>query len=237
MGSGSMETMTTPTSSMAHHSGMASMTMSSMDMASSSATASMDMSSSQSTDSSMGMGMDMGMSMNSHLTTKYAGYPVVFETLQAASGGAAFGIFCVLFFSAFFFRGLSFLGAYIEQRVFVPTKLTEDAGSSSTEEEEIKCCGPATATEIGLNQNTSDRSVLAKFFHVTPQSLYRDFVRLIIVFVSTMIGYALMLAAMSFVLLYFFAIVLGIAFGEIFFLRLSHAFGIRPAGTFCVTLH
>jgi copper transporter 1 len=191
-----------------------------MDMAT--ATASMDMSS------------DM---MNSHLTTNYAGYSVVFDTLKAANGGAAFGIFCVLFFTAFIFRGLAFLGAYIEQRVFVPSSLRDDDETSHEEDIEEKCCGPADSSHENTTDLIKERSTLAKFFHFTPQSLYRDFIRLILVFVSTMIGYALMLAVMSFILLYFFAVILGIAFGEIFFLRLSIVMGMRPAGTFCVALH
>ena len=204
-----------------------------MNHASSSST--MDMASSTSSSMDMDHG-SMDMSMNSYMTINYDSYPVVFKTLTASSGGAAFGIFCVLFFSAFFYRGLAFLAAYLEQRVFkteVPCQNNDDTDT------EAKCCDVdvPVSNNPEIANSEKDRSVLAKFFHFTPQSLYRDFIRLIITFVSAMFGYALMLAVMSFVITYFFAVVLGMAFGEIFFLRLATVMGIRHTGMFCSSLH
>lgn len=172
--------------------------------------------------------------MNTYLTEGFVGYPVVFSGLHAANGGQAFGIFVLLFFVAFFFRGTGFLCAYIEQIVFVPSRLTVDDDTASDEKIGSTCSEEEaqTTTEI-----VKERSTLAKFFQYSPHSLYRDFIRLLIVFVSAMLGYGLMLAAMSFVLLYFFAVVLGIAFGEIFFLRLSNVMGLTTSGGSCVSLH
>ncbi|GMF05527.1 unnamed protein product [Ambrosiozyma monospora] len=65
----------------------------------------------------------------------------------------------------------------------------------------------------------------------------KDIIRLLIAFVSAMFGYALMLAAMSFVILYFFAACLGIAFGEVFFNRLSIVLGINKNSALCGALH
>lgn len=234
MGSSSsgMMSMASSTSSM----NMASST--SMNMGSSSM--SMAMSSSTATSDSM----DMDMSMNSYLTTHYDGYPVVFKTLKASSGGAAFGIFCVLFFTAFAFRGLTFLSAYVEQKVFrdiKPFDLSENDSSATAQKTDMHESNRSTDVESDTNNRkkhcAKERSVIAKFFAVTPTSLYRDFIRLIIAFVAAMFGYAIMLAAMSFVILYFFAIVLGLAFGEVFFFRLSLVMEINQSNSICESLH
>lgn len=219
---------------------------SSMNMASStsmnmgSSTMSMDMSSSSSTADSMDMDMDM--SMNSYLTTHYNGYPVVFKTLTASSGGAAFGIFCALFFTAFAFRGLTFLSAYVEQKVFrdiKPFDLSENETPVNSQKTDVHESSRSTDVESDINRkkHLKERSAIAKFFAVTPTSLYRDFIRLIIAFVAAMFGYAIMLAAMSFVILYFFAIVLGLAFGEVFFFRLALVMEINQSNSICESLH
>lgn len=180
--------------------------------------------------------------MHSYMSTNYHDYPVIFKTLKASNGGGAFGIFCILFFAAFFFRFLAFLGAYIEQRVFIDTTIKVDQDEVRGESPAgTKCCGDDIVS-LDKSEDTAStphvyRSTMAKFFHFTPQSLYRDFIRLILAFVSTMVGYVLMLGVMTFVVPYFFAVILGASFGEVFFLRLSNAIGIRPGGTFCVSLH
>ncbi|KAH3664052.1 hypothetical protein OGAPHI_004766 [Ogataea philodendri] len=203
-----------------------------MDMtATASSSMSMDMSSS--TDSSMDME-----GMNSYLVTSYNKYPVVFHTLRASSGGEAFGIFCVLFFSAVFLRGLFFLSAYLEQKVF--HNLTN---AVLIQELDNCACGPEKDEEgTGNGGSVSVRSLgLAKIFKFTffPGfgELKRDIIRLLIAFTATMFGYALMLAAMSFILLYFFAICLGIAFGEVFFNRLSIVLNINKNSSLCGQLH
>lgn len=224
------------------HSSM-SMAMSSSTSSSSSA-GSMDMS---------GNGDSMSMNMNTYLTTEYSGYPVVFKTLTASSGGAAFGIFCILFFTAFAFRGLGFLSAYIEQRVFQKVKnfnMNNDDGfvhqhqsMTGTHKHDVQESGRSSDAESELPKNTTNhdlqknRSTLAKFFAVTPTSLYRDFIRVIIAFISAMLGYALMLAAMTFIIPYFFAIILGLSFGEVFFHRLASVMEINTNNSICESLH
>ncbi|CAM9013358.1 unnamed protein product [Wickerhamomyces anomalus] len=208
-------------------------------------TASMSMPMSSSTGSSS-MDMGMHMSMNTFLTTKYSGYPVVFKNLSAASGGAAFGIFCVLFFTAFAFRGLGFLSAYLEQTVFRDPKkfdLSENETDHHTHHDEKDVINESTRSTdmesvlVKKRDAEKNRSVIAKFFAVTPSSLYRDFIRVILAFVSAMLGYALMLAAMSFIIPYFFAIILGLSFGEVFFHRLASVMEINTNNSICESLH
>ncbi|CCH45103.1 Copper transport protein CTR1 [Wickerhamomyces ciferrii] len=230
----------------------------SMDMASSTASASMSMDHhsmsmsmpmSSSTSSSMsGMdsmdGMDMDMSMNTFLTTKYSGYPVIFQTLKASNGASAFGIFCILFFTAFATRGLTFLGAYLQQKVFTPPKkfdLSENHNHTTTiNKSDINESSNTVDTESNeshTQKHLKNRSVLAQFLDITPTSIYRDFIRLLLAFLSAMFGYALMLAAMTFIIPYFFAIILGLSFGEVFFFRLASIMEINQSESFCESFH
>lgn len=195
---------------------MGSMTMS-MPTSSSSATASMD----------MDMSSGDSMSMKMYMTTGYKGIPVFFKTLDAHSGGAAFGIFCVLFFACFAFRGLCFLSTYLEQKIF------HNLSQSVVIEEDCECAPePKVAPEKTAGQ------IIKKMFWMGPKELYRDVIRLILSFTIVMFGYVIMLAAMSFVVLYFFAICLGFAFAEIFFNRLAMLLEInKSAGSAGCGLH
>lgn len=224
-----------------------------MDMGSSSSGASMTMDMSSPTGSSMDMSGDgdgsmSGMSMNSYFTTNYNDYPVVFKTLHAQTGGAAFGIFCVLFFCAFALRGLFFLSAFIEQRyfhnlsnaVYVQDDNCECGDEDEAKEEDIT--PPPTqlpqhlaAPQLNLNQPIG--SILRQLFLPSLSEISKDVVRLVLAFVIAMFGYALMIAAMSYVLVYFFAICLGIAFGEVFFNRLSMIIGINKNSAICGNFH
>ncbi|KAG7813152.1 hypothetical protein KL921_000698 [Ogataea angusta] len=217
-----------------------------MHMHMASATSSMDMATASST-SSMDMDMSMDMSMNYYLTTQYHHYPVIFHTLRAGSGAGAFGIFCVLFFGAVFFRGLFFLSAYLEQRVFhnlTNAVLIQEIDNCACDPEEDQKTQPTGATSATgapggtLNAKSLGLGKIVKqTFCPGLGELKRDFIRLLIAFTAAMFGYALMLAAMSFVLLYFFAICLGMAFGEIFFNRLSIVLGINKNSSLCGSLH
>ncbi|KAG5355287.1 Copper transport protein [Yarrowia sp. C11] len=145
-------------------------------------------------DHSMG-GMDHGdgghMGMNMWLTTAWRDYPVLFKTMTASTGGKCFAIFCALFFTGMFHRGIALL------------RQTMEAKWAQADREKIK--------ESGVPARTG----LSGFFaNINP---VRDIIRVTVAFTYYMIGYALMLSAMSYVLVYFFAICLGLAFGEIFF--------------------
>lgn len=177
-------------------------------------------------DSTANMG---SMLMNLYLTKEYSHYPVIFETLQAQSKKGAFGIFCVLFFGGFAFRGCLFLLSYLEREVF-------DTCGSCDNPQPIKggCSACAGASQEEAPQpfqitSYSQRMIhhLKGLFAPGKVGLFEDFIRLAIAFVATMIGYALMLAAMTFIILYFFAICLGLSFGEVFFNRLGIVLGLN----------
>ncbi|OWB80646.1 hypothetical protein B5S32_g4934 [[Candida] boidinii] len=229
-----------------------------MNMGSSSgstASMTMDMGSSTSTSSSMDMSGDDSMSsmnMNTYFTTNYDDYPVVFKTLHAQTGGAAFGIFCILFFCSFALRGLFFLSAFIEQKYFHNLSnavYVQDDNCECADEEEVKeddITPPPTTTsnnipqhlvEPQLNLNQSIGSILRQLFLPSLNEVGKDIVRLLLAFVIAMFGYALMIAAMSYILLYFFAICLGISFGEVFFNRLSMILGINKNSAICGNFH
>lgn len=213
---------------------MAGMPSMSMDMsgtatsATASATSTMDMSGMD-----MGAGNKSSMSMTMWMTTKYQNTPVFFRSLDAHSGAAAFGIFCVLFFCSFFFRGLIFLSSYLEQAVF------HNYSNTIIVEEDCDC-GPADdkASPAPTVPNSPPfGEVMRKLFWMGPRELMNDVIRLLLAFTIVMFGYAIMLAAMSFVILYFFAICLGLSFGEIFFNRLSIILNINKSFGACSGLH
>lgn len=196
------------------------------------------------------------MGMNMYFVTHYKDYPVMFRHLVAHGPGGAFGIFCVLFFGAFLLRGVSFLSLYLEQSVFKTQSANinivieeedncacDDAdyssnGKNSIEPQEETVNGIITTTtkrNTVIKKTTiknaasqpKQRSVLAQLFAPTWGEVYKDIIRLVVYFVQAMLSFALMIAAMSYIILYFFAICLGIAFGEVFFNRLRIAMGLN----------
>ncbi|QFZ28459.1 putative copper transport protein [Clavispora lusitaniae] len=207
---------------------MASSTMSmAMDMASS--TMSMAMASSTSShahgsSSSSSSGMDMGgMSMNMYLTTKYKDYPVLFSGLSAHNRGQAFGIFVLMFFVSFLSKGFEFLKNYLEQKVWKNPNYAVTQVTNVVEEcacDDDKDSNPHNDVESLGASNQRNVSV--------PLVLMRDVIRLVLCFIPELLSYAMMLVAMSFSLVYFFAVVTGMAFGRFFFERLSDTIGVRP---------
>lgn len=225
---GMSNSITTSSSMDMEMSGMSMQMMSTSTSSTATSTSTMDMS---------GMDMDSGndstMSMTMWMTTKYRDTPVFFRTLDAHSGAAAFGIFCVLFFCSFFFRGLIFLSSYLEQAVFHNYSNTiiveEDCDCSPDDDKQSP--GPSTPAAPPFGE------IIRKLFWMGPRELMHDVIRLLLAFTIVMFGYAIMLAAMSFVILYFFAICLGLSFGEIFFNRLSIILNINKSFGACSGLH
>lgn len=196
-----------------------SMTMSSMmsQMSSSMeemASSSMDMmhlaSSTMDMDMSLETGMHMsGMSMHMAFTTDYKDYPVLFNSLTASNGGEAFGIFVLLFAIGFLSKSLQFAKSYLEQRVWNRPGFPVVIESSSEDEKDVH----AAATTQPVKSNFAS-------------SLIKDFIRLILIFVPEMFGFALMLAAMTYSLVYFFAVVSGLSFGTLFFEKLGRKYNV-----------
>lgn len=172
-------------------------------------------------------GMDMGgmdhsmMGMNMWLTTTYRDYPVLFKNLKANNGGQAFGIFLLFFVVGFLGKGCEFLKNYLEVKVWhnpIYNRQTIIIDECACDDEEA---GSGKVLESLERQETP---VSHSFFTY----LIRDCIRIILVFISEMFGYALMLVAMTFSLVYFFSVILGNTFGRVFFEKLSNKLEILP---------
>lgn len=210
--------------------------------------------------------------MNMYFVEGYLDYPVLFKTLKAESGAAAFGIFCVVFFSCFAFRFCGWYRSYLEEKVWnesepysaLDTCCDEEGGVSrsqqvetccdtgkedccddpSTQQEDCcaagetccdtagkeDCCDPPESccdTPVPASKTTQSSgqqgSFWRRFLFPGRVALTHDVIRLVLSFLSAVFGYALMLVAMTYILLYFFAICLGLAFSDLFFFRLSRA--------------
>lgn len=147
-------------------------------------------------------------------------YPVLFSTLSASNGGQAFGIFVLIFVVCFVSKGLEFLKNYLEVRVWN----NPNYQAETTIIEQCECDEKDLEASVEQRQvATGDKLPLVK-------TLFRDFVRLLLCFLPELLSWAMMLVAMSFVLVYFFAVVTGMAFGRFFFENLSNRYNIRNGG-------
>lgn len=174
--------------------------------------------------------MDMGhssegsgqMSMSMYFTTRITGVPVLFKTLSAANGAQAFGIFILFFGLAFLTKGLEFTKNYLEQKVWSnPNYLVTQ---KTTIIEQCECDGEAPKVYNEPEETLFASQKPPRLITV----LTRDVIRLSLCFIIEMFSYALMLVAMSFSLLYFFAVVIGMALGRFFFERVGDKISLRP---------
>lgn len=182
--------------------------------------------------------MDMMENMNMHMyfTTDWKNYPVLFKGLKAKNGGGAFGIFVLLFAAGFLTRGLNFLEVYLEQKVWknplytaCMVEMNASHSVSSSSEDDMKqsppsCCGGENV-EVALKKMMLSRPSLGAI-------LLRDSVRLVLCIVPEILSFALMLASMSYTVLFFFAVVLGLGIGRFTFDRLGERLHTRPANNF-----
>lgn len=178
---------------------------------------------------------DMGMAaMHMYFTTQYKDYPVLFKTLTASNKGQAFGIFLLLFVVGFLTRGIEFMKNYLEQVVWKnPTYVECHPGQETlTQAETSDCCGPVQTKKL-----SSDSEAAAEITTTQPppnlsvaSSLFRNAIRLVLCILPDLFGFALMLAAMSYTLTYFFAVVLGLGVGRFVFERLSDRMNLKPVG-------
>lgn len=174
--------------------------------------------------------------MSLTFTNSYIGKPVLFEGLRAGSGGEAFGIFCLIFVTGFVLRGLIFLYNYLEKNVWRESSLCVLKQSTSTAfgftDEIITCdCSPRESMEkdFDSNGNSVDQKCLLDesdssfgfLLFTNWKDFEKDMVRLLLTFPIVLLSYCLMLVAMSFVTLYFFGVVLGISFSEVYFRRIE----------------
>lgn len=192
------------------------MSMPSATASSSSAMSGMDMG--NSSDSSMQMGM------NYYLTPTYKHYPVLFQNLIADSEGKAFGIFLLLVVAAFAYKFLLFVSWCLEVHWFKRWNKTNKYSTLQVEKN-AKNDGTTDGKDY-YGEDVLEMSSLPKIpnfmFDVFSPSLidlFHDFIRALLTFTSTMLIYMLMLAAMSFVLTYVFAVITGLTLAEVFFNR------------------
>ncbi|CUS21899.1 LAQU0S04e03378g1_1 [Lachancea quebecensis] len=169
------------------------------------------------------------MAMNSYLTPKFNNYPVLFDHLRAKNKGQAFGIFVLIIAAAFAYKLALFVSWCLEVKWFKkwnPSGARRPGTLSSTG----PSYGADNASQVTAQNYTQDLEFQSQYLpkmpnllvHVmSPSSvdLFHDFIRLLLAFCSTMMIYMLMLVAMTFVLTYVFAVILGVSLAEIFFNR------------------
>lgn len=162
--------------------------------------------------------------MNMYLTSKFADYPVLFSGLSASNGGQAFGIFVLVFFICFLSKGLEFLKNYLEVRVWNNPNYQQE----TTIIEQCEC-DEKDLDDGDIEQQEVQKTIKGSKLPLV-KALIRDFIRLLLCFLPELLSWAMMLVAMSFVLVYFFAVVLGMSFGRFFFESLSNKYNIRQGG-------
>ncbi|GMM42963.1 high-affinity Cu transporter [Hanseniaspora uvarum] len=191
----STSTMASMSSSM---SGMATSTMASM---SSSMSGMSGMSSASNSTNSSSTHMHMKMHMNTYVTAKWLNYPVVFKNLKADTRGKLFGIFLLVIVVTFVYKLTSFSLWYLELK-------WSPRNEPLSEEERL------------MNEKRG-RSFIGEIFFPNGSDFFKDIIRTVLIFWSTLLAYMLMLVAMTYILTYIFAIVLGIALFEVFFNRVK----------------
>ncbi|CCD22620.1 high-affinity Cu transporter CTR1 NDAI_0A04640 [Naumovozyma dairenensis CBS 421] len=171
------------------------------------------------------MNMNMDMEMNSYLTSKYKNYPVLFQKLYADTRGKAFGIFLLVVVASFVYKALLFVSWCLEVHWFKKwdasgkhTSIKNATENTRDEERDTEYF-----VENGLEMKPLPKlpNLLTDFMVTSYTDLLHDFIRAILIFCSTMIIYMLMLVAMSFILTYVFAVILGLTLAEVFFNRLK----------------
>lgn len=181
-------------------------------------------------------------SMHMYFTTQYKDYPVLFKTLSASNKGQAFGIFVLLFAVGFFTRGIEFARNYLELVVWknptyvechpgqepaaaaccdLPNKLSSD---SEAHQDFARTHTDSQITSLSTQRLQAPPSRNLSFM----SELFRNAVRLVLCILPDLFGFALMLAAMSYTLTYFFAVVLGLGVGRFVFERLSDRMNLKP---------
>ncbi|CUM64311.1 uncharacterized protein PRCAT00001911001 [Priceomyces carsonii] len=174
-------------------------------------------------------------SMHMFFTTHYKNYPVLFESLAAANGGQAFGIFLLLFVVGILLKGCEFLKNYLEQVVWKnPVYIECHPGEQVVSNETTKsgdCCG----TKEGFSEGEERSYGQESSEEITPRNnlriasiMVRNAIRLALCIIPELFGFALMLATMSFTLTYFFAVVLGLGIGRFSFDLLSDRLNLKP---------
>ncbi|CAI5760600.1 unnamed protein product [Candida verbasci] len=220
-----------------HDMGSMSMDMASMTMAM--ATSTMDMAM-ETTAGSMNHGDSEMMGMHMWFTTQFKDYPVLFRDLKASNKGEAFGIFLLLFVVAILSRLLEFLRNYLEEVVWSNKNFIEFENgvvshsanlqpALSSQQDQVHCSMDKNSVDeqVSNSINSNENSVKNNNNLSFASKFFRDIIRLILCIVPDLFGYALMLAAMTYTLTYFFAVVLGSGIGRFVSERLMERFRLK----------
>jgi len=123
------------------------------------------------------------------------------NSFKADTRGKLFGIFLLVIVVTFVYKLTSFSLWYLELK-----------------------WGPRNETlseEERLMNEKRGRSFIGEIFFPNGSDFFKDIIRTVLIFWSTLLAYMLMLVAMTYILTYIFAIVLGIALFEVFFNRVK----------------
>lgn len=180
-------------------------------------------------DKSSMSGMDhshMGMSMvfgNSWKTT-----PVVIASWLPSSRSEYVATFFAIIFMTIFFRFISVMRAFCDT-YFAPEEESKAAmalccpvNREGVVQPVIEQKGNAEISVTSQNDyRKSQRQLLKQQLKHTSFYWKRDIPKVLLSFLQAMVGYFLMLIAMTYVVSYFFALCLGIALGELLFGRVG----------------
>ncbi|CUM63821.1 uncharacterized protein PRCAT00001405001 [Priceomyces carsonii] len=183
-------------------------------------------------------------SMRLTFTNDFENVPVLFNGFFARTKSQAFGIFCLIFFTAFLFRTFIFIYIYVEEGAWkIATKLqnpkpkeTVQFGFDDEKDPEVLCpnfAGPIyykrSDDALSLSSSSPNSHILNNkqkvlwllLFYTSWKEFERDFLRIILSFIIATLAYSLMLVVMTYVTCYFFATVLGLTCGEVWLKRLG----------------
>ncbi|CAI6921639.1 ANM_collapsed_G0058600.mRNA.1.CDS.1 [Saccharomyces cerevisiae] len=141
------------------------------------------------------------------------------STMSSMAMVRLFGIFLLFVVAAFVYKLLLFVSWCLEVHWFkkwdkqnkystLPSANSKDEGKHYDTENNFEIQGLPKLPNL-----------LSDIFVPSLMDLFHDIIRAFLVFTSTMIIYMLMLATMSFVLTYVFAVITGLALSEVFFNR------------------
>ncbi|AMD21940.1 HFR085Wp [Eremothecium sinecaudum] len=163
--------------------------------------------------------------MNTVFSTSYRGYPVLFSNLHASTRGEGFGIFLLIILLCLTYKAVIFLSWCLEVKWF--KTIGADSQRRIVDDDQYKSSSSLNSTNKFTDDLEGARilptlpTLMFDIFAPSWPELMQDLTRLVLTFISTMLIYATMLVAMTYVVLYFFAVVLGLALAESFFNRIK----------------
>ncbi|CCG83622.1 putative Ctr copper transporter [Taphrina deformans PYCC 5710] len=158
--------------------------------------------------------------MSMVFTTSYSGVPILFESWAPKDNGAFVGAWFAIFFWAILFRALIWMRSVFETRWAARwyRKYEMRPVQSRTDSDSINAIDKLEEKRSALSSSQRQLQTHAPF------RLQVEVPRMLLVFVTVILGYSLMLITMTYVVGYFFAVCTGLAVGELIFGRYSHKY-------------